>query len=166
MRRNCMEHIKKIVNNQHEYFKHGKTMSYSFRKNQLKKLKQMLKQYENEIYEALKNDLNKSTHETLTTELGLLYTDIDFALKQLKEWMEPEKVEAPITHKGTKNYIYKEPYGVTLIISPWNYPLLLSIAPAIGAIAAGNTVVLKPSEFTQSTSVLLAEMIYNTFDNS
>lgn len=161
-----MEHIEKLVSNQREYFKHGETLDYSFRQNQLKTLKNMLKEYEQEIYKALKKDLNKSTHETLTTELGFLYTEIDYTLKQLKEWMEPEKTDAPVTHKGTKNYIYKEPYGVTLVIGPWNYPLQLTIGPAIGAIAAGNTIVLKPSEFTQSTSALLAEMINHTFNDS
>ncbi|WP_164668693.1 aldehyde dehydrogenase [Virgibacillus doumboii] len=161
-----MEHIEKLVKNQREYFKHGETLDYSFRRNQLKMLKNMLKNYEKEAYTALKNDLNKSTHETLTTELGFLYTEIDFTLKQLKEWMEPEKADTPVTHKGTKNYIYKEPYGVTLIIAPWNYPLHLAIAPAIGAIAAGNTVILKPSEYTQATSALLSNMINNTFDSS
>lgn len=161
-----MKCIKKLVQKQREYFKRGKTLDYNFRKTQLEKFKKMLKKYEDEIYRALKNDLNKSTHETLTTELGLLYMEIDFILKHLKEWMEPKRVGTPITHKGTKSYIYEEPYGVSLIISPWNYPLLLSIAPVLGAIAAGNTVILKPSEFTQTISSLLAKMINQTFDCS
>ncbi|MGY0694675.1 aldehyde dehydrogenase [Virgibacillus sp. FSP13] len=160
-----MNRFAEVVNSHREYFLTGETLSYAFRKEQLKKLKAMLKSNEKRIYQALKTDLNKSQHETLTTELGFLYTEIDFALKHLKEWMQPEKAEAPITHKGTKNYIVREPYGVTLVISPWNYPLQLAIAPAIGAMAAGNTVVLKPSEFTQATSSLLAEMIRDTFDS-
>ncbi|SEQ21433.1 aldehyde dehydrogenase (NAD+) [Virgibacillus subterraneus] len=161
-----MENIKKLVDNQQDFFQSGESLDYSFRKNQLKALKRMLKNNEQKIYQALKDDLNKSEHETLTTELGFLYAEIDFAVKHLKDWMESEKADAPITHKGTNNYIYKEPYGVTLVIAPWNYPLQLAIGPAIGAIAAGNTVVLKPSEFTQSTSSLLAEMIGDTFDHS
>lgn len=159
-----MEQFEKLVNNQSEFFRNGKTLEYSFRKSRLQALKNMLKNYESEIYRALKKDLNKSAHEALTTELGFLYMEIDFAIKQLKNWMEPEKADAPITHKGTKNFIHKEPYGVALIIAPWNYPLHLAIAPAIGAIAAGNTVVLKPSEFTGETSKLLADMIQRTFD--
>ncbi|MFB4166401.1 aldehyde dehydrogenase [Virgibacillus sp. JSM 102003] len=159
-----MEQIEKLVKSQRDFFHNGKTLEYSFRKNQLKALKRMLKKYEQEIYRALKDDLNKSEHETLTTELGFLYSEIDFAIKQLKDWMEPEKADAPITYKGTNNYIYKEPYGVTLVIAPWNYPLQLAIGPAIGAIAAGNTVVIKPSEFTQATSSLLAEMLNETFN--
>ncbi|GGJ94474.1 aldehyde dehydrogenase [Lentibacillus kapialis] len=157
---------KEIVNRQRSFFHTGKTMDYAFRKEQLTSLKNMLKGYEQEIYHALKNDLNKSEYEAFTTELGFLYTEIDFALKHLKDWMKPEKAETPLTHKGSKSYIRKEPYGVALIIAPWNYPLHLAIAPAIGAIAAGNTVVLKPSEITRSTSAILADMIQSTFDSS
>src|SRR5699024_9100856 len=153
-----------IVNRQRSFFHTGKTLEPAFRKEQLTSLKDMLKVYEQEIYHALKNDLNKSEYEAFTTELGFLYTEIDFALKHLKDWVKLEKVETPLTHKGSKSYIWKEPYGVTLIMAPWNYPLHLAIAPAIGAIAAGNTVVLKPSEFTQSTSAILADMIQSTFD--
>lgn len=126
----------------------------------------MLKNYEGAIYQALKEDLNKSEHEVLTTELGILYTEIDFAIKHLKEWMEPISVNAPMTHKGTKNLIMKEPFGVILIMAPWNYPLQLALAPVIGAIAAGNCVVIKPSEYATATSALLEEMIRDTFDPS
>src|SRR5690625_2705653 len=115
-----MEQIETLVLNQRAYFLNGNTLSYSFRKDQLQKLKQMLRDNETDIYEALKTDLNKSQHETLTTELGLIYGEIDFALKNLQRWMEPDKVAAPMTHKGTRNYIMKEPYGITLIIAPWN----------------------------------------------
>src|SRR5699024_3019459 len=155
-----------LVNRQREFFLTGETLDYKFRKRQLSKMKNMLEKYEEDLYHALKNDLNKSEYEAFTTELGFLHTEINFALKHLKDWMQPKKVETPVTHKGSKSFIRKEPYGVTLIIAPWNYPLHLAIAPAIGAIAAGNTVVLKPSEFTQSTSAILADMIRNTFDES
>lgn len=152
-----------ILEQQRHYFNTGKTKKRSFRLDQLKKLKNTLKTYEAEIYKALKQDLNKSAHESLTTELGFIYMEIDFALKNLKQWMQPRKVQAPITHKGTQNYIYQEPYGVALIIAPWNYPLQLSLAPMIGAMAAGNCVVLKPSEYAQATSCLLTKMIAATF---
>ncbi|MEN1970166.1 aldehyde dehydrogenase [Lentibacillus sp. N15] len=159
-----METMERLVNEQRNLFLRNETRSYAFRKEQLKKLKRMLKSREAAIYQALKTDLNKSKHEALTTELGILYSEIDVALKNVKSWMEPEKVDAPVTHKGTKNYIMSEPYGVTVIISPWNYPVHLALAPAIGAIAAGNTVILKPSEFTENTSALLTDMISKTFD--
>ncbi|GAB3791553.1 aldehyde dehydrogenase [Virgibacillus kimchii] len=161
-----MEEMEKLVNNQRSFFMNGNTIEYSIRKEKLQLLKKMLKSYETDIYDALKIDLNKSEHETLTTELGLLYTEIDFALKHLQEWMAPEKVNAPLTHKGTKNYIFKEPYGVCLIISPWNYPLQLALAPLIGAIAAGNCAIIKPSEYAKATSIILEEMIKETFDPS
>src|SRR5690625_507159 len=156
--------IENIVKIQQDFF-NNQTFDYEYRIKQLEILRQMLKNYEDDIYYALREDLNKSRFETLTTELSVLYTEIDFALKHLKDWMKPEKVKAPITHKGTKNYIYKEPYGVTLIISSWNYPLQLAIAPAIGAIAAGNTVILKPSELTPHTSGLLNKLITETFED-
>ncbi|WP_100010726.1 aldehyde dehydrogenase [Lentibacillus sediminis] len=159
-----MKDISSIFADQRAFFLHGNTMTYSFRKEQLQKLRDMLKNNENAVYQALKRDLNKSKQETLTTELGILYAEIDFALKHLQSWMEPAKVDAPITHKGTKNFILKEPYGVTLIISPWNYPLQLALAPAIGAIAAGNCVMIKPSEYAEATSHLIAEMVEQTFD--
>src|SRR5699024_5089516 len=120
---------------------------------------------EEEIYQALRKDLNKSPFETLTTELGVLYGEIDVAKKNLKEWMKPKKVRTPINHIGTKSYIYKEAYGVTLIISALNYPIQLPIAPLIGAIAAGNTAVIKPSEFAANTSSLLASMFRETFSH-
>lgn len=159
-----LENIKDIVQSQHSFFRKGSTLHYTFRKQNLQKLKAMLEAHEQEIYEALKQDLNKSTHETFTTELGFLYLEIDMALKNFKKWMEREQVATPLTHTGTKSYIYKEPYGVTLVISPWNYPLQLALAPTIGAIAAGNCVIIKPSEFAQATSSLINKMIKETFD--
>lgn len=153
-----------IVNNQRKYFFSGATRPYSYRIEQLKKLQTMLVKYEKDIYRVLKADLNKSKHEAITTELGVLHTEIDFTIKNLKDWMKDEAVPAPITHTGTSSYIRYEPYGVTLIIAPWNYPIQLAIAPAIGAIAAGNTIVLKPSEMAVHTSNLLKDMISNTFE--
>ncbi|AIF43500.1 aldehyde dehydrogenase [Virgibacillus sp. SK37] len=161
-----MEQYSSMIANQRTFFKNGNTLEFNFRKKQLQKLKDMLKNYEDAIYQALKADLNKSEHEVLTTELGILYTEIDFAIKHLKEWMEPINVHAPMTHKGTKNLIMKEPFGVILIMAPWNYPLQLALAPVIGAIAAGNCIVIKPSEYATATSALLEEMIDDTFDPS
>ncbi|MBS3679646.1 aldehyde dehydrogenase [Ornithinibacillus massiliensis] len=158
--------IQQLVENQRNFFLNEHTLDYRFRIDQLRKLRYMLEKYEKNIYQALRQDLNKSTFETFTTELGFLYNEIKHLEKNLKEWMKDEPVDAPLTHKGTKSYIRKEPYGVTLVISPWNYPLHLAIAPAIGAIAAGNTVIIKPSEYSPSTSSLLAKMVKETFDPS
>lgn len=161
-----MINIQQLVANQRDFFLNEQTLDYRFRIDQLRKLRNMLEKYERNIYQALKQDLNKSTFETFTTELGFLYNEIKHLEKNLREWMKDEPVDAPLTHKGTKSYIRKEPYGVSLVISPWNYPLHLAIAPAIGAIAAGNTVIIKPSEFSPSTSSLLAKMVEETFDPS
>ncbi|MFD1171630.1 aldehyde dehydrogenase [Oceanobacillus picturae] len=161
-----MTTIKQIVEEQRAFYQNGNTRDYQTRKASLESLKRMLKKHEKEVYHALRSDLNKSEHEAYTTEIGFLYSEIDFTLKNLMNWMEPTKVTAPITHKGTKNYIVHEPYGVSLVISPWNYPLQLALAPAIGAIAAGNCVVIKPSEHARATSSLLASMIKRTFDPS
>ncbi|WP_157037636.1 aldehyde dehydrogenase [Ornithinibacillus californiensis] len=158
--------MSELVEKQREFFFSERTFDYRFRIDQLRLLRNMLEKYEKKIYQALKQDLNKSTFDSFTTELGFLYNEIKHTEKHLKEWMQDDLVDAPITHKGTKNYIRKEPYGVTLVISPWNYPLQLALAPAIGAIAAGNTVVIKPSEYSPSTSSLLAKMIGETFDSN
>lgn len=155
--------MKKIIETQRNFFQSGETLDYSFRIEQLNKLKKMIQTYEENINVALKTDLNKSKHEAYTTEIGFLYIEIEFAIKNLKDWIKDEKVAAPITHKGTSSYIMKEPYGVALIISPWNYPFQLSVGPMIGAIAAGNTIILKPSEFSQATSSLLSKIISKTF---
>ncbi len=155
--------MKDLLQKQKQFFYEGNTRSYEFRRKQLEKLNSMFKQFEAEMYEALKKDLNKSEHEALTTELGILFKEVSFAIKHLKEWMEDEPVDAPLTHKGTKNYLIYEPYGNILVIAPWNYPIQLAFAPVIGAIAAGNTVVLKPSELAPHTSAVMKRMVEATF---
>lgn len=149
---------------QKAFYQTGITKQYAFRKAHLLKLKEMVQHYEADIYDVLALDLNKSKHEALTAEIGIIYAEIHFALKHLKDWMKEEPVSKPLSHKGTKNTIIREPYGQILIIAPWNYPIQLALVPVIGALAAGNTVVLKPSEITTHTSKLLAHMVANTFD--
>src|SRR5699024_10779293 len=126
---------------------------------QLIKFREMLKKYESAMYKTLEQDLGKSKHESFVTEIGLLYGEISFLLKELKGWMQKEKVATPLTHKGTTGYILKDPYGVVLVISPWNYPIQLTLLPVISAIGAGNTVVIKPSEIAPYTSSLIHKMI-------
>ncbi|WP_042145822.1 aldehyde dehydrogenase [Paucisalibacillus sp. EB02] len=157
--------IKELVQAQRNFFLSEETHDYRFRINMLRSLRSMLEKYEKSIYKALKQDLNKSNFDAFTTELGFLYNEIKHTENNLKDWMKDDPIDAPLTHKGTKNFIRKEPYGVTLVMSPWNYPLQLALAPAIGAIAAGNTVVIKPSEYSPSTSSLLAKIIGETFDS-
>ena len=138
--------------------------SIQYRINSLKKLKKNISLNENEIINALKSDLGKSETETFFSEIALIYIEINLALKNVKRWSKKEKVSSSLINFLSSDYIIPEPYGVTLNISPWNYPFQLSISPLIGAIAAGNTVILKPSEFSSKTSEIIKKIIENTFE--
>lgn len=155
-----------LVQAQKSWFQEGHTRSYTFRREQLQKMKQMLTTFEKPILNALKFDLNKSEYEAYASEIAFLKSEIDHHLKQLKNWMQPTKVKAPLTHTGSKNYIKKEPFGTVLVIAPWNYPIQLALAPVIGAVAAGNTVILKPSELTPTVSWVLKKMVEQYFPSS
>ncbi len=159
--------MNEIVNNylaQKAYFDSGATKNVAFRKQQLQKLLQLIEQYEPQIIEALDKDLKKPAYESLMLEIGPMYADIQFVLKRLSKWAKPKRVPTPLFHFPGSSHIYKEPYGQVLIIAPWNYPFNLSIAPIVGVIAAGNTVMLKPSESAPNVSKILAEIINNHFD--
>jgi aldehyde dehydrogenase (NAD+) len=152
------------INKMKVYHKEGHTYSYSFRLQALKKLKEAVQTYQDEILEALKKDLNKSHFEGFLTEVGIVILEIKDAMKHLKKWMKDKKVKTPLTLFKAKSFIYKEPYGVVLIMSPWNYPFQLAIAPLIGAIAAGNSAVLKLSPDSMHTSLVTKKMIESIFD--
>ncbi|MFC0522903.1 aldehyde dehydrogenase [Pontibacillus salicampi] len=158
--------IPSLIEQQRAYFNTKETRPISFRIAQLKKLKEKIEKHEDEILTALQSDLHKSEFESYTTEIAFLYAEISMMVKELEGWMKPEKVKTPVSHIGSKSYIYKEPYGVSLVIAPWNYPFQLALAPVLGAIAAGNTVILKPSELTPHVSSLLREIINETFEQS
>jgi aldehyde dehydrogenase (NAD+) len=158
------ESIQYAIDRQKKFFNEGKTKPLDIRKQTLEKLADVIKKSEKEILIALKQDLNKSEMETYTTEIGILLEEIRFTLKHIDEWSVPVKVKTAKTHVGSKAYKVPEPYGTALIIAPWNYPLQLAISPVIGAIAAGNTVVIKPSELTPNTSNLIASLIDSQFD--
>ncbi len=155
--------ISSIVNKQKQYFYNGYTRSIETRKNNLKKLYDGIQRFEEEIFQALKLDLNKSVHEAFTTEVGYALKEISFQLKHMSSWSKPKRVRTALTHFGSKGKVVPEPYGVTLIIAPWNYPFQLAIAPLVGALAAGNTVVLKPSELTPNVSKVLTRMLEELF---
>ncbi|MFC7320782.1 aldehyde dehydrogenase [Halobacillus campisalis] len=152
-----------LVKLQKEWYSNGHTKSYEFRKEQLLTMKKMLDTFEEPILKALKFDLGKSEYEAYTSEIAFLKSEINDHLKHLKSWMAPTKVKAPLTHTGSKNYIIKEPYGTTLVIAPWNYPIQLALAPVIGAIAGGNTVIIKPSELTPTVSWVIKRMVEQYF---
>ena len=119
------------------YFQTGITRPYSFRKEQLLKLKKAVLKYENEFYEALYTDLKKSPEESWVTEIGFLVAEINHTLRHLRQWMQREKVPTNLLNLPSRSYVYKEPLGTVLIIGPWNYPLQLLFTPLAGAIAAG-----------------------------
>jgi aldehyde dehydrogenase (NAD+) len=144
---------------QRHYFLSGITRPYSFRKEQLLKLKKAVLHYEKEIHDALHADLKKSEEESWVTETGFLLSDITAVLKGLKHWMAPERVPTNLLNLPSTSYIYREPLGVVLIIGPWNYPFQLLLAPLVGAIAAGNCAVLKPSEFAPHTGAIVEKII-------
>lgn len=146
------------------FFNTGITKPYDFRKKQLHKLKEALHQYEQRIYQALFTDLKKSHEECWVTENGFVNAEINNTLKLLDTWMMPEKVSTNLLNLPSKSFIMAEPLGVVLIISPWNYPLQLLLTPLVGAIAAGNCVVLKSSEFAPATSALMKQLIEETFE--
>ena len=126
------------------YYNSHSTKPYAFRKKQLQLLKQTLLSNEKEIEQALYADLKKNAEETYASETGLVLAEINVALKNLRQWMEPESVSTNLVNFPSSSKIYRDPLGVVLIIAPWNYPLQLLLIPLIGAIAGGNCVVLKP----------------------
>jgi aldehyde dehydrogenase (NAD+) len=159
-----MGNFEEILNEQKEYFQSQATQPVSFRITQLKRLKVVLKSNEAKMNDAIYADFKKSSFDTFTNELALLYLDIDEAIKKLPRWSKRKRVGTNLINFPAKSYIYPEPLGTSLIIGAWNYPFQLSFAPVIAAIAAGNTVVLKPSEVPSSTSAVIAEIVNHSFD--
>lgn len=150
---------KALLESQKSYFKNGFTKPIDFRIKQLNALKKLLKDNEQAIIDAVYKDFRKSPFETFGTEIGLVINEINYALKNIYKWVKPKNVPTALVNFPSKNYILNEPYGSVLIISPWNYPVQLCFLPLVGALAAGNTAILKPSELTPNTSRLLSELI-------
>ena len=146
------------------YFETGITKSYDFRKKQLQNLKATVQKYEIEIFEALYKDLHKSKEETYISENGFFLEEAGSAIKHLKTWMAPQNVSTNLFNFPSKSFVLSEPLGVVLIISPWNYPFNLLFTPLIGAIAAGNCAVLKPSEMAPFISDVMKRIIEETFE--
>ena len=152
-----------LVKKQRDYFMSGATRSYEFRLNALKKLQRALKENEGAIAAAMKQDLNKSLFESYMCETGLVLDEVKFHIKHLKGWMKERTVATPLPQFHAKSYISPEPYGVTLIMSPWNYPILLCLDPLVGAISGGNCAIVKPSIYAPATSHIIAEIIEKTY---
>lgn len=158
--------IRDKFNNSKAFFNTHKTKNLKFRKQQLKLLSKNIKNHENELLDALYKDLGKSKVEAYATEIGMLLKSIKLMRKELKNWSKTKQTDTPLYLFPTKSYIKKEPYGTVLIIGPFNYPVQLVFEPLIGAIAAGNTAIVKPSELTPHVAIVIRDIIEDTFDET
>lgn len=152
-----------LVKKQKAFFKTGKTKKIGFRLFYLKKLLKWMEQNETKIIDALNQDLGKSSTEGYMTEIGMVKEEIRHTIKHLGSWAKPKRVRTPVVQFPASSFIYREPYGVVLIMAPWNYPFQLTVAPLIGAVSAGNCAVLKPSSYSVHTSGMIREMIREVF---
>lgn len=161
-----MENFEELVKNQKYYFQSQVTKPINFRVSRLKQFKEVLRSNEPLMMEAIEADFKKSRFDTFTNELALLYLDIDEAIKKLPRWSRRKRVSTNLINFPAKSFIHPEPLGTSLIIGAWNYPFQLSFAPVIAAIAAGNTIVLKPSEVPSETSAVIAKLVNENFDKN
>ena len=152
-----------LIEKQRAFFNEGHTKKLEFRISMLQKLRSAIKSNESLFYDAMKKDMNKCPAEVYMTETGMVLEEISFHLRHLSKWMKNKKVTTPIAQFPSKSFVSPEPYGVVLIMSPWNYPVLLSIGPLIGAISAGCTAVVKPSAYAEETSKAIAEVLKGAF---
>jgi aldehyde dehydrogenase (NAD+) len=155
--------ISEMVQSQREYFLTGATRGYEFRAEALRKLKEAIIKNEKELSDALKSDLNRSICEAYSTEIGIVLDEISFHQKHLKKWMRRKSVKTAIGQLPGRCFIAPEPYGVALIMAPWNYPINLCFEPLIGAISGGNCAVVKPSAYAPATSAAIEKLISETF---
>ena len=144
--------IKEMIRGQRTFFETGRTGELTFRKRSLLKLREAVEKYEDEIVYALHKDLGKNQNEAFATEIGMVYSEISYMLKHLHGLMKEKRVPTSLANFKGKSRIYSQPYGVVLIMSPWNYPFQLTMVPLIGALAAGNCAVVKPSACLLYTS--------------
>jgi aldehyde dehydrogenase (NAD+) len=153
-----------VADAQRAFLRRGLTREIGFRVRQLRALRSAIVQREGDILGALKRDLGRPMAESYTSEIGIVLHEIDFAVKNVAAWAKPRKVHTPLILFPASSWVYPEPYGCALVIAPWNYPFQLAVSPLIGALAAGNCAVVKPSEAAPHTSRLIADMIGNEFD--
>ncbi len=153
-----------ILQLQKEYFARQYTKPYKFRAEMLRSLSDVIEKNEERLIEAMQADMGKPALEAAASEIWFVQEEIRYALKNLKHWMRPQRVRTPLLHFWSASRIYPEPYGQVLIIAPWNYPFNLLFGPLVGALAAGNTAILKPSELTPATAQVMEEMINQNFD--
>ncbi|WP_332649629.1 aldehyde dehydrogenase [Lysinibacillus sp. 54212] len=159
-----IQDVENMIEEQRGFYFSSATKDANFRKQQLLKLKAAIKKYESKVIEALKLDLNKSEFEAYATEVGIVLDSISYMVANIDKWMEPEVVKTPIQFQPGKSFIVREPYGVVLIIGPFNYPFQLVMEPLIGAIIGGNTAIVKPSEASVNTAEIIKTILEETFE--
>lgn len=158
--------IRECIENQRRFFYEGETFPVKNRIQKLKTLKECILIHETEITEALKEDLGKSAYESYMCEIGLVLSELTHMIKNVEEYADKQVVHTPISQFAAKSYKKPVPYGVVLVMSPWNYPFLLSLDPLIDAVAAGNTVVLKPSAYSPASTRIVKQIVEECFDPS
>ncbi len=156
--------IKTIIEKQKNFFKTGATLSVSYRIDALKKLKKLIQENESGICAALQCDLGKSASESYMCEVGLTLSEITYMLAHIRKFAKEKTVATPLAQFASRSYVKPVPYGQVLIMSPWNYPFLLTMEPLVNAIAAGNTCIIKPSAYSAKTTELMAKLIAQCFD--
>ena len=154
---------KELILKQRAFYKTGQTKKLAFRKEKMRMMYRWICENEKLILAALHRDLNKSPFEAYATEIGIVKEEIKYALKHLDQWAKPKYVPTPLTQFPSRSFIYPEPYGLVLIMSPWNYPFQLTIAPLLGALCAGNCAIVKPSAYSPGTSKVVTKMIKDLF---
>ena len=158
--------INEIMNKQREFFNTNVTKDVKYRIDILKKLQKVIKKEQNTISAALNKDLSKAPFESYETEIGIVLEEIRYTIKHLPKWAKVKKAKSPLMHFPSKSYKYHDPYGIVLIMSPWNYPFQLTMVPLIGAIAGGNTCVVKPSQYSEATSKVIENIIKQVFEEN
>ena len=155
--------IEYIVSSQRAFFASGKTFDIAFRKKALQSLRAGILRHEQELLDAIQADLGKSSTEAYMCEVGLTLAELSYQIKHIRNWSKRKKYKTDLTNMIGKSFSIREPYGIVLVMSPWNYPFMLSMEPLIGAVAAGNCCVLKPSAYAPATSQVMAEVIREAF---
>ncbi len=158
--------ITQLLQKQRSFFASGQTLSLEFRKAQLRKLQKAIRAHEQDIFDALYADFRKPELESFVTEVGFVEQELRLVMSNINKWIKPKRVKEVLVNFPGRSYIYSEPYGVALIIGPWNYPFQLVLNPLIGAMAAGNCAIIKPSELTANTSAVIAKIIRENFDEA
>lgn len=155
--------LSKLVQRQRDFYKMGQTRPISFRIEMLRRLKQAIASQEKDILKALRTDLNKPDLEGYMTEIGMVYDELSYVMAHVSKWSKDRRVKTPIHEFKSKSFVSPEPYGVCLVMSPWNYPFMLSMGPMIDALAAGNTCIVKPSAYAPATGAAIRKLLSSVF---